>query len=84
MNIEVKFTDLWGIGHTAFNENGKLAILCDTQVANITKILLRSILSIKGYTIVSVDNFVWENGATDVQFTTDMDWNEYKKIKWEL
>lgn len=83
MNIEVKFTDLLDIGHTAFSENGKLAILCDVQVAHITKILLRSILSIKGYNIVSVDDFVWENGATDVQFTTDMDWEEYKELKYE-
>lgn len=83
MNLEVKFTDLFDIGHTAFNENGKLAILCDAQVANMTKILLRSILSIKGYNIVSVDDFVWENGATDVQFTTDMDWNEYKELECE-
>ena len=83
MNIEVKFTDLFGIGHTAFNENGKLAILCDVQTANITKILLRSILSIKGYTIVSVDDFVWENGEADVQFTTDMDWKEYEELEYE-
>lgn len=83
MNLEVKFTDLFGIGHTAFDENGKLAILCDVQTANITKIFLRSILSIKGYTIVSVDDFVWEDGATDVQFTTDMDWDEYEELEYE-
>ena len=83
MNLEVKFTDLFDIGHTAFNENGKLAILCDAQVANMTKILLRSILSIKGYTIVSVDDFVWENGAADVLFTTDMDWKEYEELEYE-
>lgn len=83
MNIEVYFTDLLRIGHTAFSENGKLAILCDAQVANITKILLRNILSIKGYTIVSVDDFVWKNGATDVQFTTDMDWKEYEELEYE-
>jgi hypothetical protein len=83
MNLEVKFTDLFNIGHTAFNENGKLAILCDVQVANITKILLRSILSIKGYNIVSVDDFVWENGAIDVQITTDMDWKEYEELEYE-
>ena len=57
--------------------------MCDVQVANIVKILLRNILSIKGYTIVSVDDFVWENGTTDVQFTTDMDWEEYKELKYE-
>ena len=83
MNIEVKFTDIFDIGHTAFNENGKVAILCDVQVANIVKILLRNILSIKGYTIVSVDDFVWENGAIDVQFTTDMDWKEYEELEYE-
>lgn len=79
-NVVVKFDDILNIGHTMFNENGKLAILCDVRTANIERILLRNILSIKGYSIVSVDDFVWDNGEVDVQFTTDMDWSEYQQI----
>lgn len=79
-NVVVEFDDIKSIGSTKFNEDGKLAILCDVKTANIEHILLRNILSIKGYSIVSVDDFVWDNGEVDVQFTTDMDWEEYKQL----
>ena len=79
-NVVVEFGDILNIGHTASQENGKLTILCDVRTANIELILLRSILSIKGYSIVSVDDFVWGNGEVDAQFTTDMDWSEYQQI----
>lgn len=79
-NVVVEFGDIENIGHTMFNENGKLVILCDIRTANIERILLRNILSIKGYSIVSVDDFVWDNDVVDVQFTTDMDWSEYQQI----
>ena len=79
-NVVVEFGDILNIGHTASQENGKLVILCDVRTANIECILLRNILSIKGYSIVSVDDFVWGNGEVDVQFTTDMDWSEYQQI----
>ena len=79
-NVVVEFGDILNIGHTASQENGKLVFLCDVRTANIERILLRNILSIKGYSIVSVDDFVWNNGEVDVQFTTDMDWSEYQQI----
>lgn len=79
-NVVVEFDDIEKIGHTMFSENGKLAILCDVRMARIEHILLRNILSIKGYSVVSVDDFVWNNGEVDVQFTTDMDWSEYRQI----
>ena len=79
-NVVVEFDDIENIGHTMFSENGKLAILCDVRMAHIEQILLRNILSIKGYSIVSVDDFVWENDSVDVQFTTDMDWSEYQQM----
>lgn len=79
-NVVVEFGDILNIGHTASQENGKLVILCDVRMANIEHILLRNILSIKGYSIVSVDDFVWNNGEVDVQITTDMDWSEYQQM----
>lgn len=79
-NVVVEFDDIKNIGNTAFNEYGKLAILCDARTANIERILLRNILSIKNYSIVSADDFVWDNGAVDVQLTTDMDWSEYQQL----
>lgn len=80
-NVVVEFGDIENIGHTMFSENGKLIVLCDAKTANIEHILLRNILSIKGYSVVSVDDFVWDNGEVDVQLTTDMDWSEYLQIK---
>ena len=82
-NVVVEFGDILNIGHTASQENGKLVILCDVRTANIEQILLRNILSIKGYSIMSVDDFVWSNGSADVQFITDMDWSEYQQIARE-
>lgn len=82
-NVVVEFGDILHIGHTASQENGKLVILCYVRTANIEHILLRNILSIKGYSIVSVDDFVWDNGEVDVQFTTDMDWKEYEELEYE-
>lgn len=79
-NVVVEFGDILNIGHTAYQENGKLVILCNVITANLEQILLRNILSIKGYSIVSVDDFGWNNGEVDVQFTTDMDWSEYQQI----
>lgn len=79
-NVVVKFDDIENISHTMFNKNGRLTILCDVRIAHIVHILLRNILSIKGYSVVSVDDFVWDNGEVDVQFTTDMDWSEYQQI----
>lgn len=79
-NVVIEFGDILNIGHTACQEDGKLVILCDVRTANIEQILLRNILSIKGHSIMSVDDFVWDNGSVDVQFTTDMDWSEYQQI----
>lgn len=79
-NVVVEFDDILNIGHTASQENGKLVILCDVRTANIEHILLRSILSIKGYSIVAVDDFVWDNGEVNVRLTTDMDWSEYQQM----
>ena len=79
-NVVVEFADLSKIGHTAMGENGRLVLLCSQYTVNIEHILLRNILAIKGYSIVSVDDFVWDNGDVDVQFTTDMDWSEYQQM----
>ena len=38
-NVVVEFDDIKNIGHTMFNENGKLAILCDVRMAHIEHIL---------------------------------------------
>lgn len=79
-NVVVEFADLSRIGHTIMGENGKLVLLCSQYTANIEHILLRNILAIKGYSIVSVDDFIWNNGDVSVQFTTDMPYSEFELL----
>lgn len=70
--VVVRFDDLSKIGHTMFERDGKLHILANPETAGIESILLRNILAIKGYSIVAEQDFIWEDGTTDVEFVTDM------------
>lgn len=75
--VVVRFDDLDKIGHAMFEQDGKLHILTKPATAGIESILLRDILAIKGYSIVAEQDFIWEDGTTDVEFITDM---PYEKI----
>lgn len=70
--VVVRFDDLGKIGRTMFEGDGKLHILANPETAGIESILLRNILAIKGYSIVAEQDFIWEDGTTDVEFITDM------------
>lgn len=70
--LVVRFSDLAKIGRTIFEKDGKLHILANPATAGIESILLRNILAIKGYSIVAEQDFIWEDGTTDVEFVTDM------------
>lgn len=70
--LVVRFDDLDKIGHTRFKRDGKLHILASPETAGIESILLRNILAIKGYSIVAEQDFIWKDGASDVEFVTDM------------
>lgn len=70
--LVVRFDDLDKIGHTMFEQDGKLHILANLETARIESILLRNILAIKGYSIVAEEDFIWKDGTTDVEFVTDM------------
>lgn len=70
--LVVRFDDLDKIGHTMFEQDGKLHILANPETAGIESILLRNILAIKGYSIVEEQDFVWKNGTIDIEFVTDM------------
>lgn len=70
--VVVRVDDLGKIGHTMFERDGKLHILANPETAGIESILLRNILAIKGYSIVAEQDFIWEDGTTDVEFVTDM------------
>jgi hypothetical protein len=72
--LVVRSDDLVKIGHTRFERDGKLHILIHPTTAGIESILLRNILAIKGYSIVAEQDFIWEDGTTDIEFVTDMPW----------
>ena len=72
--------DIKKIGHTMFEEDGNLSIICNAETANIEELMLRSILELWGYSIREVTDFQWENGTTDIRISTNMPWNEYKQI----
>lgn len=74
--VVVRFDDLGKIGRTMFCKDGKLHILANPETAGIESILLRNILAIKGYSIVAEQDFIWEDGTTDVEFVTDMPYEE--------
>ena len=65
--LVVRFDDLGKIGHTMFKRDGKLHILANPETAGIESILLRNILAIKGYSIVAEQDFIWEDGTTDIE-----------------
>lgn len=86
MNLNVKKEDIKKIGHTCYNENGSLAIICDGETSNIEAILLRSILKCFGdeYKVIKSEDHIWGdiNGEEiyDILFVTNLPYEMYKKI----
>ena len=78
--VVVRFDDLQKIGRTIFERDGKLHILANPETAGLESILLRNILSIKGYSVVEERDFIWEDGTTDVEFVTDMPYETTNSI----
>lgn len=82
-NVIVEKTDLCKLGHTMYEENGNLVILCNFTLANITEILLRSVLTCFGneYKIVSSNDFYQEGdeefNPSSVQFKTNLPFKTY-------
>lgn len=81
-NISVEKKDLLGVGNTFFSKNGNLVILCDIQTANIEEILLRNILLEfnKEYKIINKEDFEWQNGDKQIEFITNMPWDEFSAM----
>lgn len=61
MNIQVEKEDIHLIGHTKYNDNGFLSIVCDVNNSNLEKILLRNILKCFGeeYKIIQFHE-IWD------------------------
>ena len=82
--VVVRFDDLWKIGHTMFERDGKLHIFTNPETAGLESILLRNILSIKGYSVVEERDFIWEDGTTDIEFITDMPYENSDSISQKV
>lgn len=78
--IEVDKSDIMNIGHTAFNENGNLSIICKLEKSNFEKSLLRNILKCFGeqYKIVNTRDFDGYN-QDDIVFETNLPYSNICK-----
>ena len=77
MNVQVEKSDIMKVGHTLYDHEGYLAIVCDVKTCNIEEILLRTILKCFGDDYKIVDEFdtgtMDENGNTpDVTYVTNL------------
>lgn len=74
-------SDLKKIGGTHYSKDGNLHILCDISTANIEEVLLRNILELFGdYEIKDAFDFEWDNGDMNIEFVTNLPWDEYIKL----
>lgn len=83
MNVQVEKTDIKKIGNTAYNEDGFLAIICDSDTANIEEILLRNILKCFGeeYKVISAEDFEWDGvEGCDICFTTNLPYELFEEV----
>ena len=86
MNIEVTKEDISRIGHTKYNEDGFLAIICDGDTSNIEAILLRSILKCFGdeYKVIKSEDYMWANDEGeeeyDILYVTNLPYEIFKTI----
>lgn len=78
-NVYVTANDIERIGNTMYKEeDGTLAIVCDSATASLEEIFLRSILKCFGeeYHITETEDFIWEdkdgNEVVDILFKTNL------------
>ena len=80
--VTVEKKDITRIGHTHYNENGKLTVVCDGGTYGVEGILLRSILSCINpkYKIVQEEDFCYDDGECDWELRTNMPFAVYERI----
>ena len=86
MNIQVEKEDIRKIGNVWSNEDGFLAIICNSDTANIEEILLRNVLKCFGeeYHIVSSKDFIcqdddYDEWDFDIEFITNLPYEVYNE-----
>ena len=78
-NVSLKKSDLTLIGHTCYEENNNLAVVCNWQTCGIEKILLRNILKCFGneYDIIAVEDAADDESVVCI---TNLPYEEYKRL----
>ena len=84
MNLTVYEKDLLSIGHTWFNDGGRLSILAGGETAGVESILLRSILLCFGYEYVITDEEDYEcedrDVDVDILFKTNLPYERFEEV----
>lgn len=79
--VMVSFEDICKIGNTISPNGEYTEFICNGDTYNIELILLRSILSIRGYKILSVDDFAWPHtDELDIIIRTDLPAEEFWSV----
>ena len=87
MELTVEKQDIINVGHTWYEEDGKLAVVCGFETSGIEKILLRSILLCFGdYRIVDTYDLCNEDedgnptDGSEIVFVTDLPYARFKEM----
>lgn len=77
--------DIKGIGHTTFSNEGMTVFVCGMSLHFIEEILLRNILELYGYKIVTFGEIPCDcencEDTAGIAFGTNMPWKEYMALK---
>ena len=85
MEIQVEKEDILLIGHTAYEDDGNVTIICDTRYSGFSYLFLKNILKCFGpYEIIdSYEKFTDEQdllSVTDRVFRTNLPFKDYLAI----
>lgn len=84
-NVTVEKRDIYKMGHTLYNDEGHVSIICNGDLSQISEILLRSILKCFGedFKIVSVEDSYHPNNTdlpTEIKFITNLPYEQIPDI----
>ena len=82
LHITVCRKDILRIGHTWFNEDGKLSVIAGAETAGVESILLRNILLCfgDGYAVTDEVDYEWENGELGILLRTSLPYELFEEV----
>ena len=81
LNLTVCGKDILRIGHTWFNDGGRLSVIARAETAGVESILLRNILRCfgDGYVITGEEDYECGNGDMDVLLRTSLPYELFEE-----